>query len=65
MQFRERFHEPERSRQTPPPGEPSQSLESTRAAGEEFFDAADQAIARALSADSQLFNHAVEQEGGE
>jgi hypothetical protein len=50
----------------PAPNEtPGAGLAALRQAGTAMLAAADEAIARVLSGDSQAFNQAVRQEGGE
>ncbi|MGH7200042.1 MAG: hypothetical protein ACREJB_05520 [Planctomycetaceae bacterium] len=48
-----------------PAGSGGGGLAALREAGEDFFNAADAAIAGALSSDSLTFNQATQQEGGE
>ncbi len=49
----------------PPGGGSLESLESMRRAGEDLLSAADKAIQRALSGDSEAFLRANRQEGGQ
>lgn len=66
MRFRERYNEPREHLQGPPSGNPDGgNLDSVRQAGEQLFQAADDAINRALSGDSLAFLHATRQEGGQ
>ena len=66
MTFRERPHE-DRERRPPeePVGGDGSRGEGLREAGEAFFQAADEAINRALSGDSLAFLNATRQAGGE
>jgi hypothetical protein len=52
------------TRQAPPAGGPS-NLEQMRQRGESLLQAADQAIAQALSGDALAFLNATQQEGGQ
>jgi hypothetical protein len=62
-----RQHPTETTTQAQGPGGngPSAQLQSLRQAGESLFEAADGAIARALSGDSRAFLEATQQEGGQ
>ena len=65
MLLRERHNETlETGRQGPPAGGPS-NLDQMRQVGESLFQAADQAIDRALSGDALAFLNATQQHGGE
>jgi hypothetical protein len=48
-----------------PSGNPSAGLNSIRQSGAAMLSAADDAISRVLSGDSQAFNNAARQEGGQ
>jgi len=66
MRFRERHNEPSARVESPPVGSPGgENLDAVRQAGESLFQAADDAIDRALSGDSQAFLEATRQEGGQ
>jgi hypothetical protein len=66
MLFRERQHEPAAQPQGGAPGAPGAgNLDRLRETGESLFRAADSAIERALSGDSQAFLHATQQDGGQ
>jgi hypothetical protein len=67
MRFRERHHEDRDQRHDPgvPGGPEGGGLGPMRQAGESLFHAADDAITRALSGDSQAFLNATRQEGGQ
>jgi hypothetical protein len=57
---------PEVVRQSPSAGAPTaHGLDRLRAAGESLLQAADQAIARALSGDSLAFLESTRQDGGQ
>lgn len=65
MNERERFH-PETPRPASGPANGSGAdLNALRAAGTAMLAAADDVIARVLSGDSQAFNQAARQEGGQ
>ena len=65
------MNERERSHSDIPPAAPAAggtngaNLDALRAAGSAMLAAADDAISRVLSGDSQAFNQAVRQEGGQ
>ena len=67
MRFRERSHEADQlRRQNPSPGDTAASnLAKLRLAGEEFLNAGEEAIRRALSGSSDVFLAATRQQGGE
>jgi len=66
MQVRERREEVSQPRQGPGSGDPTGGdLDAVRQAGESLFQAADDAIKRALSGDSLAFLQATQQEGGQ
>jgi len=66
MKLHERHNEPSAHVQGPPSGNPDGgNLERVRQAGEHFFQAADDAIHRALSGNSLAFLQATRQEGGQ
>ena len=66
MNERERNH-PETPRPAPAAtgGTDGANLDALRATGSAMLAAADDAISRVLSGDSQAFNQAVRQEGGQ
>jgi hypothetical protein len=64
MRYRQRQNE-EQPRETEVEGGGGEGLGSVRNAGESLLSAADDAIDRALSADSTAFLRATQQSGGE
>jgi hypothetical protein len=64
MRLRRRFSDDDPGPQEAALAEGS-DLDALRAAGEEFLRAADDAISRALSGDSERFLEAARQQGGE
>jgi hypothetical protein len=66
MQFRKHYHDTTDLRENPPSTAPaSDDTAEFRQAGQSLFQAADEAIRRALSGDSQKFLEATRQEGGQ
>lgn len=66
MLFRKRQADESLQRQNPPAVDPpGGNLNEVRQAGQSLFDAADDAIRRALSGNSRAFLEATRQEGGE
>ena len=66
MSPRERRKEhPDEAGRDPQPSHPTSNLDAVRQAGQQFLAAADEAIARALSGDSEAFLRASRQQGGE
>jgi hypothetical protein len=66
METHERSHDHrDEPRLQPPGGDTPGSLDAVRQSGEEFLAAADLAIRRALSSDSEAFLRASRQQGGQ
>ena len=65
MNERERSHSEIPQTGSAAGGTDGANLDSLRAAGSAMLAAADDAITRVLSGDSQAFNQAVRQEGGQ
>ena len=66
MKFRRRSHEDDREQGSSVPGGPaSDGLSEIRQAGEDFLKAGDDAINRAMSANSEAFLAANRQQGGQ
>ncbi len=65
MNERERSHSENPLPESASGGTGGANLDALRAAGSAMLAAADDAITRVLSGDSQAFNQAVRQEGGQ
>lgn len=65
MEFRERHNEENDPHAGSPNADPGGGLNQMRQTAQHLFQAADDAIARALAGDSQAFLDATRQEGGE
>jgi hypothetical protein len=65
MNERERSHSEISQPESAAGGASGANLDALRAAGSAMLAAADDAITRVLSGDSQAFNQAVRQEGGQ
>ena len=67
MRFHQRDREPSQPQQDVQPTDPpvGETADQPREAGDTLFEAADEAIKRALSGDSLKFLHATKQEGGQ
>jgi hypothetical protein len=66
MRFREQHHDATEVRENLPAAAPAGgNLAQVREAGHSLFEAADEAIRRALSGNSRTFLEATRQEGGQ